>query len=307
MPIGLNRQIMEHALSSADWRHVGAAGVAYPLYERLNSSEFESNLPEIVIGFDESGRLRKVGSYHYEGDSLGLKHHIDLRPDLQPLELVIGVIYGCVHIELETYQLQKSWYHGLKFRKRMKSLGLICTPGGDVDKIEITRFSDVLNKIGMGHLLTAVEDFVKEPPAPVDAGEEESVEPIPIPPHPSVDKDEDEVGEASTQTGDWDHPDTVSVKDWLELAQQPTKTTGDDGGNASHVGAEAPTVANHKPKSKMIKWSCSCTNVRCAVTLAALCTKCGGAFVITDKNLLIADVGQLASGALDGGIIWPSS
>jgi hypothetical protein len=33
-----------------------------------------------------------------------------------------------------------------------------------------------------------------------------------------------------------------------------------------------------KGDSKMRKWSCQCTNVRCAVELRAQCNKCGHAF-----------------------------
>lgn len=35
-------------------------------------------------------------------------------------------------------------------------------------------------------------------------------------------------------------------------------------------------------RSKMRKWSCGCTNVRCAVKLSAHCNKCGGKFVPSD-------------------------
>lgn len=34
-----------------------------------------------------------------------------------------------------------------------------------------------------------------------------------------------------------------------------------------------------KQPTKMKKWACACTNVRCAVDLAAICTKCGQPFV----------------------------
>lgn len=37
-----------------------------------------------------------------------------------------------------------------------------------------------------------------------------------------------------------------------------------------------------KGNSKMKKWSCGCTNVRCAVELAAVCEKCGNSFELQE-------------------------
>ena len=37
-----------------------------------------------------------------------------------------------------------------------------------------------------------------------------------------------------------------------------------------------------KAPTKMKKWSCGCTNVRCAVILEAYCEKCGSSFGLED-------------------------
>ena len=53
-----------------------------------------------------------------------------------------------------------------------------------------------------------------------------------------------------------------------------TWSTGKGNGLKTPIGFKPPT----KAPTKMKKWSCSCTNVRCAVELSATCQSCGDAF-----------------------------
>lgn len=59
-----------------------------------------------------------------------------------------------------------------------------------------------------------------------------------------------------------------------------TRAPGADDGDQG--GKEPGTVKPPKQKTKMLKWSCGCTNVRCAVKLEATCEKCGQKFELQD-------------------------
>jgi len=61
-----------------------------------------------------------------------------------------------------------------------------------------------------------------------------------------------------------------------------TRVPGVDDGDGSEGGKEPGTQKPPKQKTKMKKWSCGCTNIRCAVDLDATCNKCGQKFELQD-------------------------
>lgn len=129
--VGLNEQIRHHAEQAVDWEHHKAAQKAYAMYSQLNGESFGGKLPQAVIGFDDTGRLRQLeGHYHFEGDGISLYHHIDLRKDLTPLQTAIALLHNAVHLESETYETKTAWYHSTKWRERMAEFGLLCDDKG---------------------------------------------------------------------------------------------------------------------------------------------------------------------------------
>jgi hypothetical protein len=133
--IGLAEQIKDSALHSKDWRHHEEAEIAYKVYDALNVQLYQSELPQAVIGFDESGRIKKDGHYHYEGDDVSLKHHIDLAKGLSPLAMVIALIHNMEHLRSEVYGSKSSWYHKTAWKMTMGSHGLEANSKGDVTAI----------------------------------------------------------------------------------------------------------------------------------------------------------------------------
>lgn len=48
--------------------------------------------------------------------------------------------------------------------------------------------------------------------------------------------------------------------------------------DSTDTGKGTPPKKGDGSKTKMLKWSCGCTNIRCAVILKATCEKCGNKF-----------------------------
>jgi hypothetical protein len=175
-PTGLNEQIMVHARNATWWRHHKEAERLYSIFSAANAVLFNADLPAAVIGFDDDGRLQKDGAYTFEGDDIGLKHHIDLRKGLEGVQMVVALLHQMVHLHQETYQEKKTWYHSTKFRQQMKAMGIQVGSDGEAKAI-LPGFAATLNKIGMGGLLEEVEGY--EPTVVVAADEEEVSEPEP--------------------------------------------------------------------------------------------------------------------------------
>jgi hypothetical protein len=134
--VGLNEQIRHHAEQAVDWQHNKAAQKAYAMYSQLNGESFGGKLPQAVIGFDDTGRLRQLeGHYHFEGDGISLFHHIDLRKDLSPVQTAIALLHNAVHLESETYETKTAWYHSMKWRARMCEFGFNCDEKGRTESV----------------------------------------------------------------------------------------------------------------------------------------------------------------------------
>lgn len=154
--VGLNEQIAEHARMAKNWRHQTKAERAYAIFGSINEKLFDGELPQPLIGFDDSGRLKKQGEYYYEGDALSLKLHFDMRKDLKPLDTVVALLHNCVHLQQETYGTKKSWFHTVAFRAQMASWGLECNKNGDVARIRMAIFTNTLKLIGQGELVDEI-------------------------------------------------------------------------------------------------------------------------------------------------------
>ena len=147
MPKSINKQVQEYQESQKGWRFHAQAVNANRVFATINESLFDGKLPEPVIGFNVSGRLKKDGSYHWEGDGISLSHHIDLRQDLTDLELVIGLIHNAVHLSQEIYGAKTTWYHSASFRKALKDFGIKVAANGDTIGL-LPAFTATLETLG---------------------------------------------------------------------------------------------------------------------------------------------------------------
>lgn len=149
--LGLNEQIREHAVASTDWRHNYKAAKAYQIFDKLNKRFFNGTLPHIVIGFDDTGRIKSpMGEYHWEGDGLSLQRHIDLAPSAAEDEvlLAIAILHNMVHASHETYSVKKTWYHSTEFQTWMQAVGVKVKPTGEVTTIDKMMLTE-LKKLGI--------------------------------------------------------------------------------------------------------------------------------------------------------------
>jgi hypothetical protein len=169
----INYQIREQATGSTQWRYKAQAQQAYEALEKINIHLFESKLPDAVLGFGAlNGRLKMDGAYHWEGDNISLNHHIDLKPNLTRLELVIALIHNAAHMQAETYSVstksksKTGWYHKKIFRSLMLSFGIKTAPNGDTAEIA-GAFSATLEKLGLEELIPDIalweRDMAVEP------------------------------------------------------------------------------------------------------------------------------------------------
>ena len=304
-PIGLNEQIKNNALLDTEWRHHADVKWLYQIGDLLNEHFFDGDIPQVVIGLDETGRLKKSGEFYFEGDGVSLRNHIDLKKGLTRLEQVMALVHNYVHAHNESYGTTKSWYHSTTFRKAMKEFGLQTDKSGDLIAVDIPKFSGILEKVGAKPLVIELQSlFIGAEPEPTippiiepkikGTGEPATTATINFsspnlssstvgpPPTAAVG------GESSHIGGPGGTPSTFTA--WDEAKQAIEAEAGNTDLGSMIASPNAPVagspVASVKPKSKMIKWGCGCTNVRCAVTLEAQCLKCGGKYVITDKNIV---------------------
>jgi hypothetical protein len=158
--VGLNEQIQDHARRSKGWRHRDQAAYAYDIFAQINNNLFEGTLPAPLIGFDNSGRLKKAGDYSYDGDDLALKYHFQLRNDLDSIELVAALLHNAVHLRTEVYKGSATWYHSVEFKVEMSKFGLKVGSNGDVYEIDLAAFGGTLESIGQGQLTSGLLEDV---------------------------------------------------------------------------------------------------------------------------------------------------
>lgn len=247
--MGLNQQVRDHALASTDWRYNSIAVRLYGWFDTVNANLFEGLLPQPVIGFDRSGRIKQDGAYYFEGDGISLYYHIDLREDLSLLEQFVALIHNAVHMEQEVTMEKGSWYHKIPFRKRMASFGIKVDEKGNTTGFA-PKFKTLTAQVG------------------------------------TLGGDIDAMLKSFTPTVEEDDPDMVF-----------DPSDGPESGGFTVINLDEPAEPEYeqvtfnakKPGSgtgsKMVKWSCACTNIRAAVVLNVLCQKCGEQFLITDKNV----------------------
>ena len=241
--ISLNGMIREHAEQASDWRHNKAGRVAYTIVDAINKNLFKSELPEVVVGFDSTGRLRSLdGAYHWEGDNVSLYHHIDLRDDLGKLQTVLALLHNMTHLRDETYGSKASGYHSQDFQKRMKTFGVVVDKSGHVTGFVAAKWEATCKAIKVGPFKQTVIDkmlkaYAKEKVGGGMVAEDPIVEP--------VDLSDDETVEAM-ESGGW--------------------------------GLEGKAKS---PAKKHYKYTCGCTQIYSApVSLEANCLKCGNTFKV---------------------------
>lgn len=159
---GINRQVSDFARSNTGWKYREKAEFTYNIFKAINNELFDGKLPDVLVGFDT--RLKKAGEYYYEGDSVGLKYHFDVHPDLSPFETVLACLHNAVHAEIDVYKEKASWYHSKAFRDEMESWGVEADDKGHAVALKPKLIEEVLNKINHAHLIAEILDFdpVKE-------------------------------------------------------------------------------------------------------------------------------------------------
>jgi len=198
MPKGINQTIRELADSQAGWRFHSQARLAYRLYDVMNAKLFDGKLPDPLVNFDETGRLKKDGDYQWERDGLALYGRMNLRKDLTPLETVVAVLHNLSHLEAETYaKSKKGWYHSTGFRKRMKDFGVKTNKAGDTIGLDGT-FYEMLKGLVMPELQVLVDDntLIEEV---LTTGADVPLEEIPYWPWSNEEAEEIQVGVAAPQ------------------------------------------------------------------------------------------------------------
>jgi len=303
-PIGLNEQIKNNALLDTEWRHHADVKWLYEIGDLLNEHFFDGDIPQVVIGLDETGRLKKSGEFYFEGDGVSLRNHIDLRKGLTRLEQCLALVHNYVHANNSVYGTPKSWYHSTTFRKSMTEFGLKTDKSGDLIAIDIPKFSGVLEKVGAKPLVLELQAMIisAEPEPTIPPIIEPKIKGTGEPATPATINFSSPNFSSSTvhppptaaanvpshMGGPGGTPSTFTAWDTAKQAIEAEAGNPDLGSMTASPNSPVAgsPVASVKPKTKMIKWGCGCTNVRCAVTLEAQCLKCGGKYVITDKNIV---------------------
>lgn len=144
---GINKAIQRSARTSLDWKFRDKADLAYQIYDSVNEQLFDSNLTDIVIGFDN--RLKKAGEYYFEGDNISLKHHFDIRDDLTNVELVIAVLHNATHCHQDVHKGKGVWWHTADFKHMLGEWGIEVSDSGDAVAIDPDLFGEVLDKLGL--------------------------------------------------------------------------------------------------------------------------------------------------------------
>ena len=188
MQMGIAEQIKEMALNNSDWRHHQKAQVVYQMYDQLNEMFFKGELPQAVIGFDPTGRIKKDGKYWYESDDLAVPHHIDLAKGLSPAGSMVALLKNMVHLKSEVYGAKNSWYHSTAWQEEMTKFGLTTNTAGDVTDFSTKFFKSFCKVMSltassklMAQLVTWGEEYIAgagEPDLPMGIETEATVAPI---------------------------------------------------------------------------------------------------------------------------------
>ena len=154
---GINKAIKQNARTTSNWRHQAKADFAYTIFEAVNTQLFKDELPDVVIGFDS--RLKKAGEYYFEGDSISLKHHFDIHPDLTHFDIVLAVLHNAVHVWQDAEKSKGQWYHSKAHRDKLKDFGVITNKSGDVTELDLSILHDVMDKIDCTAYRTDAMDY----------------------------------------------------------------------------------------------------------------------------------------------------
>ena len=250
MPRSINQQVQDNARTSTGWRHHKEAQEVYALFNEINGLLFEGNLPAAVIGFNS--QVRAEGNYHWEGDDISLPFHMDIQPGLGRLWTLLALLHNAVHIEQETYQDNKSWWHKVHFRVRMLAFGVQVSPDGSVVELK-PEFLETLHKIGENDLIKELEPTINPVKKKIDTNPPiPKASPIPIindgPPLPTS----------------------------IHLPENMSPTFGVEY-PMDHLEMTPVLVKPLKNTSKMKKWVCGCSPPvigRFATEVEVMCLKC---------------------------------
>lgn len=144
-PMGIAEIVKDLAINSENWRHQQSIASAYKSFDLINKFVYNEELPQAIIGHDDSGRMQRMSKYHYEGDGVALPHHIDLKIGLSFEQTLIGLLIAIEEMRSEVFDKKDNWYYSLDWQKRMKKMGLVCSSSGQVEKINLP-FRHVLTK-----------------------------------------------------------------------------------------------------------------------------------------------------------------
>jgi len=157
--------IRRHARSNKEWQGRDKVDYAYTLYEQINENLFNNSLPDLVIGYDKNIQL-KAGNYYHEGDSIGVKYHFDMNPNLDNFSTFLAVMHNCVHAQTEVYKKKGEWYHSSVFRKNMEDWGINPDKNGEVSSLNPEILENTLEKIGRPELIPYILDYDCHAPIP---------------------------------------------------------------------------------------------------------------------------------------------
>ena len=206
MQMGIAEQIKEIALNNSDWRHHEKAQVVYHMYDQLNEKFFKGELPQAVIGFDPTGRIKKDGKYWYESDDLAVPHHIDLAKGLTPAGTMVALLKNMLYLKSEVYYVKANWYHSQAWRTEMTKFGLTTNTAGDVTDFSTKFFKSFCEVMGldatkdlMGKMVAWGQEYVEgagEPDLPMGIETEATVA-------PEVEQEEEAPKKAKTLRKKW--------------------------------------------------------------------------------------------------------
>ena len=154
---GINKAIKQNARTTNNWKHQAKADFAYTIFEAANTQLFSDELPDVVIGFDT--RLKKAGEYYFEGDSISLKHHFDIHPELSQLEIILAVLHNAAHVWQDAEKPKGQWYHTKTHRDKLKEFGITTNKAGDVTELDLSILNDVMDKLDCTAYRTDAMDY----------------------------------------------------------------------------------------------------------------------------------------------------
>lgn len=262
MPISINQQIKENAVSWKEWRHHDKAKEAYELFDKVSTVLFKGEAPQPVVGFDDT--VKEEGFYHWEGDNVSLSFHVDLPHNLTRLQLVIAGIHNTVHVNNETLYTKVTWYHKKAFQDSMAEFGIDVANDGSTVSLR-PEFVDTLRLLGEGELAEKLlADFgAKTPPAMVEPAPTITTTLGELPPIPELE---------TSETPDTSEEPEIIVGIDVEIVDTLKLLADFEAKPVDSI--PMPVTPSPQPTGKMKKWSCLCTNVRCATELRSMCYMC---------------------------------